>query len=156
MSLPSATVHESHAPPSPPSSPTPSVVGWVVASPWRLLATGAAAVALVEAGGADEGPGLCLVRRCTGAWCPGCGSTRAARHLLRGDVGAAWADHPWVVLVVAQALVVALVAVASARARAALRRATTRPLVAVLGANVVLALVVWAVRLIDGSIPGFG
>ena len=152
MSVPTVAV----PPPPHPTPPAPSVVGWVAASPWRLLAVGAAAVALVDAGGTDDGPGLCLVRRCTGAWCPGCGSTRAARHLLRGDLGAAWADHPWVVLVAAQVLVVAAVAAASARCRVALRRASTRPLAVVLGANVALALVVWAVRMIDGSIPGPG
>ena len=32
---------------------------------------------------------LCVFRSVTGLWCPGCGLTRAAHHLLHGDFGRA-------------------------------------------------------------------
>lgn len=40
-------------------------------------------------------PGLCLFHRVTGLDCPGCGMTRAFAALLRGDLGAAEALHPF-------------------------------------------------------------
>ena len=31
----------------------------------------------------------CVLRACTGLWCPGCGMTRAVHHLTNGDIVAA-------------------------------------------------------------------
>jgi hypothetical protein len=36
----------------------------------------------------------CPLHRLTGAWCPGCGSSRAIVSLLRGDVTASFRYHP--------------------------------------------------------------
>ena len=43
---------------------------------------------------------LCPVRSLTGWWCPGCGLTRAAHHLLHGDIGRAHGYNALVVPVV--------------------------------------------------------
>jgi hypothetical protein len=43
----------------------------------------------------------CEFHRLTGAWCPGCGLTRATHHVLRGDVAAALGSNlftPFVLL----------------------------------------------------------
>lgn len=48
---------------------------------------------------------LCPYRVLTGLACPGCGLTRAAHHLVRGDLATAWTYNP--LLFVAVPLVVA-------------------------------------------------
>ncbi len=124
-----------------------------VRSPAKAIVLTVLAVLLVDAGGTDDGPGLCVFRRCTGGYCPGCGLTRSARHLTRGQVGAAWLDHPWMVLLAAQASI-ATIAYGAIRRLGATFDANREVLVAG-GANVVLALGIWFVRLADGSIPRF-
>lgn len=57
-------------------------VGPAVIGP--VLAAGYAAAVL--AAGPFHGPPLCPFLRLTGQYCPGCGSTRAAWHLLHGEV----------------------------------------------------------------------
>lgn len=47
---------------------------------------------------------LCPFRRLTGLPCPGCGMTRAAGHLLRGEFREALRDHPLVPLIMAIAI----------------------------------------------------
>ena len=130
-----------------------SMVARVLSSPWRIAAVAVALVVAVNVGGSDGGPGLCVFRRCTGGYCPGCGLTRAARHLTRGQVGAAWQDHPWLVLAVAQALVAAAVYAVARRIRAVIGWNRVSVVVGVF--NVVLLLGIWIVRLVDGSIPRF-
>jgi hypothetical protein len=44
---------------------------------------------------------VCAFRSVTGWWCPGCGLTRAAHHLLHGDLGQAFAHNALVVPIVA-------------------------------------------------------
>jgi len=46
----------------------------------------------------DASRTVCLVRRCAGIACPGCGLTRAVAYLLRGDLGAMWTMHPLALL----------------------------------------------------------
>lgn len=53
---------------------------------------------------AHGGPTVCPFALLTGMACPGCGLTRAAAALVRGDVGAAWEFHPLVLLAVAWAI----------------------------------------------------
>ena len=48
----------------------------------------------------DDGPTLCPFALLTGTACPGCGLSRAASSVVRGDLGAALAYHPLVLLVV--------------------------------------------------------
>lgn len=50
----------------------------------------------------------CPLREATGLLCPICGTTTAVRHLLQGDVGAAWGANPFTMLI---ALALALCAV---------------------------------------------
>lgn len=130
-----------------------AMLTWVIASPVRVAVIAAAAVLAVDAGGTDDGAGVCIFRRASGAYCPGCGLTRSARHLTRGQVGAAWNDHPWLVLVAVQAVLAGVVYAAATRARAHLRR--PRNIAIVASINGALLLVVWIVRLADGSIPRF-
>ena len=40
----------------------------------------------------------CPFYRCTGLYCPGCGTMRAAHSLLHGDVAAAFGYNPFMVL----------------------------------------------------------
>ena len=44
---------------------------------------------------------VCAVRGITGWWCPGCGLTRAAHHLMHGDIGQAFGYNALVVPIVA-------------------------------------------------------
>lgn len=48
-----------------------------------------------------DGPVICLFRRTTGFWCPGCGLTRATHYLLRGDFVTAFSYHLLVIPVLA-------------------------------------------------------
>lgn len=128
-----------------------SALSWLTATPLRLIALAVGAVLVIDAGGTDDGPGLCVYRRCTGGYCPGCGLTRSARHLVRGEVGAAWRDHPWMVLIALQAAVAAAVAGLAWRIGRVI--AWQRVALVAAGFNVVLALGIWVARLADGSIP---
>ncbi|MFP3914550.1 MAG: DUF2752 domain-containing protein [Actinomycetota bacterium] len=47
---------------------------------------------------AQGGPTICPFALVTGTACPGCGLTRAAAALMRGDLGLAWAYHPLVLV----------------------------------------------------------
>ena len=44
----------------------------------------------------EDGPTICPFALTTGIACPGCGMTRAAAQLFRGDFGAAMTLHPLV------------------------------------------------------------
>jgi hypothetical protein len=46
----------------------------------------------------------CAFHAATGWWCPGCGLTRAAHHLLRGDIGTALSYHALVPIVLGAGL----------------------------------------------------
>jgi hypothetical protein len=116
------------------------------------LTAGVALVgALVVSAGPDDGVVLCPFRRCTGGYCPGCGATRAANRFVRGDIGASWSQHPWIVLAVVQMVVLAAAVALSAppRRRARVRRAAIPLLVA----NSVLMVGIWIIRLSTGAIP---
>lgn len=106
---------------------------------------------LVLAADRDDGVVLCPFRRCTGGYCPGCGATRAANRLVRGDIGAAWGHHPWVVLAAVQVVVFGAVLAATVPGvRPARARRAALPL---LVANTVLLVVIWLVRRSTGAIP---
>lgn len=113
-----------------------------------LGAAATAGAALVVTATGDDGVVLCPYRVCTGGYCPGCGGTRAARHLFTGDLAGAWHHHPWVVLAAAQ-LVAIVAAVAIVRPKSDWRRWWT-PLIAV---NTIALVAVWVVRTTTGSIP---
>lgn len=133
-------------------APRSGIAKWVT-SPIGALVLVVAAILAVDAAGTDDGPGVCLFRRCTGGYCPGCGMTRSARHLSRGQFGAAWRDHPWLVLATIQ-LVAAGALYGVARWIGA-RIEWRRLIVPIAIVNVVLLLGIWVARLVDGSIPRF-
>ena len=150
MTLTDPDPRHDHQVPTPPSA---TGLRWLIASPVRIALLIVAAVLVVDAGGTDDGPGVCVFRRCTGGYCPGCGMTRSARHLTRGQLGAAWQDHPYLVLAAAQAVVAGAV---YAVVRRIGRTINWNRVLVVLGiVNVVLITGIWIARLIDGSIPRF-
>jgi hypothetical protein len=88
-----------------PDTTTPSALS----SHRTLWLAGTVIAVLVAAGLLVVGPGetsVCLIRTMTGVACPGCGMTRAAAALLRGDVPMAWSLHPLAPLVALQAVVI--------------------------------------------------
>jgi hypothetical protein len=81
------------------------------------LATAGAAVAYQAAMGGDGLRLPCPLRALTGVPCPLCGMTTAATGLASGDLGAALAANPFVLLLAGFTLVMALVMVARALGR---------------------------------------
>jgi hypothetical protein len=73
---------------------------------WRhrliVLAPFLGVAALIVANPSDDGPTFCPFALCTGMACPGCGMTRAASHLLRGNLDLAFGYHPLVPIVAIQ------------------------------------------------------
>lgn len=124
-------------------------------SVWRhrlIVAAPLLAVFLVGLGGTvEDGPTLCPFALCTGTACPGCGMTRAASSVVRGDWGGALTFHPLVFLVLAQ--------LAGAWIWYLLRRSGRvspigqRTLNLVLLANLLALVVVWLIRLSAGTLP---
>lgn len=116
----------------------------------RVVLMAGAVVSTLFALSDEDGPVLCPFRRCTGGYCPGCGMTRSSGRLVRGDVIGSWQQHPYLVLGLAQAAVVAaLWRFGSGSLRAGIRAHGKRLLVA----NLALLIGIWVVRLFDGSIP---
>lgn len=127
----------------------------VLTTTWReriyLTAPFAAAALLAVFTPSDEGPTVCAFALCTGTACPGCGMTRAASYLIRGDFGSAFTYHPLVPLVAFQ--------VAAGWIWFALRRAgkvgpmSQRVLNIFLIGTAVAFLAVWAFRFAAGTLP---
>lgn len=89
--------------------------------------------------------GFCPWVVLTGTWCPGCGGLRAVNDLTRGDVAAAASSN---LLFVASLPLLAVMWGRSVRDRwTGVRHALPSPVVHVLGAVAVVAIVVfWVVR----------
>lgn len=100
---------------------------------------------------ASEGTTICPFALCTGTACPGCGMTRAASALIRGDFDAAMTLHPLVPLITVQLAVgwVWYLLRRSGRAQPLGARAVNAILI---GTGLVL-LAVWAARLLSGTLP---
>lgn len=77
---------------------------------------GALALRLQPPGPGSIWPG-CLFHQATGLYCPGCGITRCAAALVRGDVGLAWAMNPLVVSVLGVGLAALIATALPARYR---------------------------------------
>ncbi|HEY6635391.1 MAG TPA: DUF2752 domain-containing protein [Acidimicrobiia bacterium] len=124
-------------------------------SVWRhrlIVAAPLIGVFLVGLGSTvEDGPTLCPFALCTGTACPGCGMTRAASSVVRGDWGRALSFHPLVFLVLAQ--------LAGAWIWYLLRRSGRvepigqRTLNLVLLANLLALVVVWLIRMAAGTLP---
>jgi len=86
----------------------------------------------------------CPFHALTGAWCPGCGSTRALHQLLNGHVGAAFGLNP---LMVASLPFVLVAAVMWAARSAGLVTSPPRVLPSVVPWSVLaVVLAFWALR----------
>jgi hypothetical protein len=110
-----------------------------------------AAIVLATINPSDSSPTICGFARCTGVACPGCGMTRAAGQLVRGNVVEALRYHPLILLIAAEMLGAWTIWMAH---RAGWIRWRHRRWVDVaIGATAALLLVVWIVRLATGSAP---
>jgi hypothetical protein len=99
----------------------------------------------------DDGPTLCPFALWTGMACPGCGMTRAASYLIRGDLTTALGYHPLVPLI-------ALLSVAGwgwylLRRSGRVGPMPARLLNTILIVTGVMLLGVWAARLLSGTLP---
>ena len=110
-----------------------------------------AAIALATINPSDSSPTICGFANCTGVACPGCGMTRAAGHLVRGDVVQALRYHPLILLVVGELLGAWTLWMAH---RAGWIQFRHRPWVTyVLAGTATLLVIVWVVRLATGTTP---
>ncbi len=99
----------------------------------------------------DDGPTLCPFALFTGIACPGCGMTRAAATLMRGDVGAALTYHPLVPLVVAQLLAGWVWYLLRRKGKVRAMKPVTFNLLLI--ANLLVLVGVWVIRLTNGTLP---
>ena len=115
---------------------------------WALPLAALGAALLVDPH--HDGPTLCPFALLTGTACPGCGLTRAAAWLVRGDLGAALTLHPLVLLGAAWAVAGWMGLVTPTRgSRRVPRRLVDRALLV----TAVSFVVVWMVRLLSGTLP---
>jgi len=116
---------------------------------WAALPIGAAAALSIYP--ASGGPTLCPFALVTGTACPGCGLTRAAAALVRGDTAAALSLHPLIVIVVVWLIGVWV----AGFYRRSGRRLPVHPRIinGLLLLTGVLFVVTWAIRLANGSLP---
>lgn len=124
-------------------------------STWRdrliLLSPLAAIGLMVAAPAMEEGPTFCPFALSTGMACPGCGMTRAAGQLLRGDLASAVNYHP---------LVPAIALMATVgwgwfvlRKTGTVGPISNRLLNGILTVTLVALVTVWIARLATGSLP---
>jgi hypothetical protein len=99
----------------------------------------------------EDGVTVCPFALFTGMACPGCGMTRAASYLIRGDISTALGYHPLVPLIAILSL--------GGWAWYLLRRSgrvqplPTRWVNTVLIVTGIMLLGVWAARLLNGTLP---
>ena len=120
---------------------------------WRdrlILAAPAAVIGLLALQG-DDGPTVCPFALCTGMACPGCGMTRAASNLIKGNLTTALGYHPLVPLIAA--LSVGGWAWYMLRRAGRVRPLPTRWLNAILLVTGVMLLGVWIARALAGTLP---
>lgn len=99
----------------------------------------------------EDGPNVCPFALATGIACPGCGMTRAASMLLRGDLSSAVAFHPLVPLF-------AFIAVGgwvwfALRKAGKVQAVSNRLLNGILISTLIALVAVWVLRLISGTLP---
>lgn len=99
----------------------------------------------------EEGPTFCPFALCTGTACPGCGMTRAASSLIRGDLGGAMNLHPLVPIVTLQLAAGWVWFVLQRRGR--VQPLSNRALNGILIATGAALLTVWVARLLSGTLP---
>jgi hypothetical protein len=99
----------------------------------------------------DDGVTVCPFALLTGMACPGCGMTRAASYLVRGDVSTALGYHPLVPLIAI--LFVGGWAWYLLRRSGRVGPLATRWVNTILIVTGVMLLGVWAARLLSGTLP---
>jgi len=99
----------------------------------------------------DEATTMCVFRRCTGTSCPGCGLTRAMAHVVRGDLAAAWRNHPLAIVIAVEVVVATALFWLTRRGR--IRFAWLRFGTAWLAVHIPLLVGVWLIRLATGTLP---
>ena len=99
----------------------------------------------------DDGPTVCPFALCTGMACPGCGMTRAASHLIRGDLSTALGYHPLIPFIAAISAGGWLWFILRRSGRA--RPMPTRWLNTILIGTGVMLLGVWVARALSGTLP---
>ena len=120
-------------------------------APWLWALPVLAVVAAVALDPDRDGPTLCPFALCTGMACPGCGLTRAAGWLVRGDLGAAVAAHPLVFVVAAWAA--GSWGVMAARARGRRLEVNRRAVDIGLAVTAGIFVATWIVRMAVGALP---
>jgi Protein of unknown function (DUF2752) len=122
---------------------------------WRdrlLLAAPLAVIALLASlRPVDGGVTVCPFALITGMACPGCGMTRAASSLIRGDLTTAMGYHPLVPLIAI--LLVGGWAWYMLRRSGRVQPLPTRWVNSILIVTGVMLLGVWAARLLSGTLP---
>ena len=99
----------------------------------------------------EDGPTICPFALCTGSACPGCGMTRAASSLIRGDLGAAIVYHPLVLLLSTQAVAGWIWYVL--RRKGKVGPISQRALTIILAGTALALVLVWVIRLATGTLP---
>lgn len=99
----------------------------------------------------EGAPTLCPFALATGIACPGCGLTRAAASLARGDAAQAFAFHPLLLVVVAW--IVTAAAIWWRRRRGVPSRLSPQSVNRFLIATAAVFAVTWVVRLATGTLP---
>jgi hypothetical protein len=131
--------------------PVPFWLAWVLVG-----AAGAGALLLLAFWVPPEGreSSVCLLRRFAGLPCPGCGLTRAAAHLAKGELRMAVADHPLApALALEGALAWGLWGGLLARRRPLAEVCRPGLLEAALVAHFAVFCALWLGRLATGSLP---
>lgn len=113
------------------------------------LPTAVAALWLVQPGAA--GFTLCPFALVTGTACPGCGLTRAAGFLVRGDLGSALALHPLIPVVGVWLAVMWLLALGRSMGRRV--QVDNRLVRALLVVTATAFVGVWLIRMAQGTLP---
>lgn len=99
----------------------------------------------------DDGPTVCPFALTTGMACPGCGLTRAAGYLVRGDIASALTYHPLVILIGIQA--VAGWVWFALRQQGTVKPISNRISTAIAVGTAVSLIAVWLLRLGLGTLP---
>ncbi len=99
----------------------------------------------------EDGVTICPFALATGMACPGCGMTRAASLLMRGDLDGALTFHPLIPLIATQ--IAAGWVWFLLRRRGKVGPMPPRVLSAVLIGTGVILIAVWAVRWANGDLP---
>lgn len=110
-----------------------------------------AAITLATIAPSDGTPTICGFATCTGVACPGCGLTRAAGHLVRGNLAEALRYHPLVLLVAVELL--GAWTIWAAHQAGWIQWRHRRWVDVVIGGTAALLIVVWIARLIAGTTP---